>query len=402
MQGEPGASRLKIEIAVILAGRLDRLDRHVIEESVNELSSCWQRWMEDFDWQLRVVVRDEWPIGHRVEPMELLSQARQERDESGWDFVIVITAADLISHYKPSAIAVISSSLDIAVVSTARIDPRATSPHSADSERMRLMKLRATRLMLYAMGHWLGVEHDDESATVMDRLLSLDPDDASMHFSDEQLADMKHALHAIADQRLEEREEFRRTADWRFYVLAMWQNRQEIIGAVGQARPWEFPVRLSRFATAALSATMVFLMTAEAWDFSMKQPPRTVVIFFVLSLVATTFYVTIRQNLLVRRIGRRLSEQIVATNVSALMIIALGMLTMFAMLVMLSLTAAFTLFPKEVVQGWAASVQEPLVWSHYLLLAGMVGTLGILIGALGATFEEAHHFQHVVFVDEEI
>ena len=49
-----------------------------------------------------------------------------------------------------------------------------------------------------------------------------------------------------------------------------------------------------------------------------------------------------------------------------------------------------------------ASLKKPIRLRHYLLLTTTVGSLGIVIGALEASFEQQHHFRHVVFVDEEV
>jgi hypothetical protein len=37
-----------------------------------------------------------------------------------------------------------------------------------------------------------------------------------------------------------------------------------------------------------------------------------------------------------------------------------------------------------------------------VILAAVVATLGLLIGAFGASFEQQHFFRHVAHVDEEI
>ena len=49
----------------------------------------------------------------------------------------------------------------------------------------------------------------------------------------------------------------------------------------------------------------------------------------------------------------------------------------------------------------AASLHAPLGWTHFLSLAGFIASLGIIIGALGASFEAQVYFRHVAFVDEE-
>lgn len=47
------------------------------------------------------------------------------------------------------------------------------------------------------------------------------------------------------------------------------------------------------------------------------------------------------------------------------------------------------------------SVEGVLTLQHYLSHAGLVAALGIVIGALGASFERQYYFQHITYVDEE-
>ena len=74
---------------------------------------------------------------------------------------------------------------------------------------------------------------------------------------------------------------------------------------------------------------------------------------------------------------------------------------MFGLLTALALIAAVLLFPPDVVRDWAV-LAVPIGVKHYGLLACTIGALGIVIGSLGASFEQQHHFRHVVFVDEEV
>ena len=51
--------------------------------------------------------------------------------------------------------------------------------------------------------------------------------------------------------------------------------------------------------------------------------------------------------------------------------------------------------------GWAASLGRPVGHDEVLAFAGFVAALGILVGALGASFEDQTYFRHVAYVDEE-
>ena len=391
-----------IEIGIIVAGPLDAVDREAVDSAVADAEARLRADLPRFDWRLTMVRRDEWTSSTSVEPTDLARQAREERDEQGWDFALVLTAADLISHYKPFSLAVICSSLDVAIVSTSRVDPQATAPDTADDERVRQIQTRVVRLMMHSMGHWLGLTHHADPVNAMHDIASVEELSSGFEFTPEQIEAMQEALTLIADQRLEERADARRASLAMFYLLAAWENRDEVFDAVAQAKPWEFPTRLSRLTTAAVSTVLVLMMTAETWDMAMSQSWLSAGCLFGFSIVSTTAYVAVRQQLFLRRNGRRITEQIVTSNISATAIVATGMFVMFVLLLVLAIAAGLLLFPDDVVQGWAASIERPIRMEHYGLLAATVSSLGILIGALGASFEQQHHFRHVVFVDEEV
>lgn len=78
-----------------------------------------------------------------------------------------------------------------------------------------------------------------------------------------------------------------------------------------------------------------------------------------------------------------------------------GMLTTYGLLFTGAFLLGIGVFHRQVVTGWAASLPGALHLGHYVLLAAFVASLGLLIGALGASFEEQHYFRHIAYVDEE-
>lgn len=160
-------------------------------------------------------------------------------------------------------------------------------------------------------------------------------------------------------------------------------------------RPWEFPIRLSRLTAAALSTAVILLLTAEAWEVAANLANGAVTGLAVLALALTTIYVVLRQRLVVRR-RRRLSEQTVVTNVSAFGVVLCGLLTTFGLLVVFALAIGWSLVGSTVLRSWTGHSG-----GVYGTMAVLVASMGIVVGALGASFEEQHHFRHVVFVDEE-
>ena len=67
----------------------------------------------------------------------------------------------------------------------------------------------------------------------------------------------------------------------------------------------------------------------------------------------------------------------------------------------LTLFLSQTFFSPHLIEGWAASLDGKIYPYHFFVLASFVASLGIIIGALGASFEEQGYFRHVAYVDEE-
>jgi len=394
--------RSPIDVGWIVAGKLDAPDRDAVEEaranSLVWLNDCFP----EFEWRMPLEVRDEVLSSQPVESVELLDYGVSERNLWRWDFSLVITPADLKSHYKPDAIAVLSRSLQAAVISTARIDPRATRRDVTASERVERMSVRLQSLVIHLVAQLAGLEHDADPQSYMREYRTLEDLDEAEELSEEQIGELRVGLQEVADARLEEQTDVRQTGLLWFYLRAAWINRRPIVKAIIRAKPWQFPFRLSRLTTAAASAMAVFLITAESWELGMSQTPATVVGLTIGSLLLTTMYVLAKQRLLLQRGKHRLSELSVVTNLSTVAIVMLGMLTTFIALAVVSLVVSQLLFRPSVVASWAATVKHPGEFISYVKLAMFIASAGMAIGALGASFEDNHYFRHITFVDEEI
>src|SRR5690606_5806820 len=201
--------------------------------------------------------------------------------------------------------------------------------------------------------------------------------------------------------RLEDYASFQQGTSFKFYLYGIWMNRGDILKASWEAKPWEFPIRLSRLTTAAIATMLLLINTAETWDLATVQPPGQIFLLSVLAIIATTVYVLIRQQLFVRRQPRQFSEQRVFANATIAAVVLMGMATTYAVIFLLTLLLEQLLYHPQLVASWATSLKTPPHLLHYLELAGFVSSLGLVIGAFGVSFEEQHYFQHVIFVDEE-
>jgi len=204
-------------------------------------------------------------------------------------------------------------------------------------------------------------------------------------------------------QRLEE-QSGKSTASFTFVTGSAVINSREIWQAIIAARPWEFPWRLSGLTLAAVSTLVILLLTAESWDLALSQNMFSMSVLVLVSWLGTTGYVVSRQQLMLLNRNRS-SEQIVVTNLSAIGIVFAGMLVTWLALAAAAMAIASLLFGPGLIASWASSLAQTAAqidWTERLQMAFFSASLGLMIGALGTSFESQHYFRHIIFVDEEI
>lgn len=384
-----------IEIGVLFTGERHDVGFRITEDALEQVQRRLQKVFPEFEFLCQVLHRRRTTEATRIEPAELLQLGTEERDAHEWDFAIVVSPNDLTCRYQPFAYGVVSRSLDLAVLSTSRLSSLADTDGGQNASDI------LTRFMLHVLGHLNGLVDDPDQDNVMCDPQKATPLHADAEFNDEQLDAMRKNLKQIADVRLEEQAGADRQFLAGFYLRGGWINAHEIFDAVIQAKPWEFPIRLARLTAAAVSSVLVLLITAETWDLALNQTMPALAALFATSLLLTTAYVVKRQRLLVTRRNRRVTEQAVIANLSAVGIVFLGMATTALLLFVLVWAAGFALFPASLIANWAASIGRKPVLFDYLQMSGFVASIGVLVGALGASFEDQQHFRHIVLVDEE-
>ena len=389
-----------IDVGIVVYGMMDSVDAEAIRRARAMLIAELRQTFPELRWRIPLIRRPELTQPTRVEPVQLLQHGVEERDVHGWDFAVLITASDLVPHYKSRALGVVARLLDLAVISTARLDPFAFDETQSEAGRLDGMTSRLHRLLQHTLGHLCGLSNVDEAENLMFDLESVGQLDLMHELTPEQLDQMRSYLREIDDARLEETRG-RTRQPTRFYLQSAWINRHEIVDAVRHARPWEFPRRLSRLTTAAMSSLIVLMLTGESWDLALSQSLPLLVALLAIALVCTTVFVIRRQRLLTRREHRRLTEQVVVSNVSTVLIVAAGMFSMGALLFGISWLTGYVLFNSDVVSRWSSHETEAITWKDYLLMASFVTSLGLFVGALGASFEDHYDIRHITFVDEE-
>ncbi len=391
-----------IEIGWMIAGRMDREDLQAIFDARIQALAFLKEIFPQFEWRIPVVQRKELVRSPRVEPVDLLEAGTIELEAKHWDFVLVLTSADLESHFKSYTIATPARGLSAAVLSTSRLDPLATFSTATEEERIHAMTRRIFALFMHLLGHLNGLEHQEDPRDFMYDIDTIRDLDAMERYNEEDLEILEEELSEVADIRLEEKDRAAHRPPLLFYIQAIWHNFDDIWNAMLQVEPWTFPIKLTRLTTAAISTLVIMSITAEVWDLGMSLSSYTVLGLSLVSVFTTSYFIVHRQHLLTRRhVIRRLTEQFVITNASIFLTILLGMLTVYLMLFLGTLLLGFTLFRPEIVAEWAPLQQGHISLRDYMVFAGFVSSFGVFLSALGASFEESTYFKHIAFVDEE-
>ncbi len=391
-----------VVVGWVQAGPLDETQRAAFKTARQRVREVLREELPGFAWAFPVVRRkDIAPVGLRAEPVDLLDAGAAERALAGWDFALVVTAADLRSRYRPFTLATPALALATGVLSLARLDPGLRDGGRSAHERARITGRRLATLALHALGHLNGLGHEDAPEAWMHPPETPADLDAPTGFTESSREEMEDELTDVADPRLEENTRFRRLSGIAFALRALRHGWADVADTVLQIRPWLFPFQLSKLTTAAFSTLVILVITAEAWDLGTRQPPVLVAVLSLVSLVGTSGYLVRKQRLLARRHGRERTEQQVVTTASILIALGLGMATTYALLFGTTLAVGALFFDGEILAGWAASLGEPVRMRHVLTFAGFVAALGLGVGALGASFEEQTYFRHVAYVDEE-
>lgn len=392
-----------IELGWLVVNELAPPIRNAVDLVRERMLDYLRREFPGFRWEMPIVQRPDPVSAGRVEPVRLLHEGIDAREANHWDFAVVLTSADLLSHYKAYAMAVPSRSLGVAAISLSRLkyEEPLELEEEARAHGIELLAERLYRLAMHMLGDLNGLPHCDDCIDFMSMPDSIDDLDRMTGFSERSKEMLADELANVADLRLEEHATAAHRGALRFYLHAAWLNRSHIASSVAQAAPWSFPVRLSRLTTASLSTLLILLMTAEVWELGTSLSPVFVSVLSLITLTGASAFILMRQQLLLRPKFSRLTEQTVITNVSMVIIVVLGMATTYCMLFVLTVLAGTLMFSREIIANWAPALDGPVHFTHYLLQAGFDASVGIIIGALGVSFEGQYYFRHIAYADEE-
>lgn len=383
-----------VEVGLLLAHAVDDWLLGIIEAARRRVQSELATALPEFTWRMPLVRRVTPPSSRVVATTQLLADGVEEREYRHWDFVVVVTTADLVSHYRSHAMGAPSRTIGAAVVSTARLFPESGTAAAEDE----IVAGRLSALILHLFGDLNSVAHSDDADCYMFRPQLAGDLDSMCRFGAGERQALRDTLADVADARLEERAGGVELGALMFYIAAVRLGWREIAAGVVEARPWEFPLRLGKLTTAAVGATIVLLFSAEVWELGLRQSGGVVTVMALSAMAVATILILARQKLLIRGAQRR-TERAAIMNFTLVTVVALGVVVTFSLLLGFAAVTIVGLFDDSLVASWAPSHEGP---ASGIGIAGFVASLGIVIGGLGATFEGNDYFRHVAYVDEEV
>jgi predicted Zn-dependent protease len=333
--------------------------------------------------------------GGQRECIDLIELGAAEREERHWDFACVVSEEDLRPHTKPMVLGAPASSLNVCALSLARLRSASLVNRGGRDDSATLVE-RVVSLFLHLFGHLNDLAHEEDPASYMFAIRTSQDLDRSNRYSERAMVALDLELAKEADPRVEEEPLERGVI--RFYLEAVWRNRRDIVQSVLKARPWTLVFRLAKLATTAASTLIVTMLAEESWRVGTALSPWQLVFGGLLSVLLTTAYVLQRHGLFGLAGRNSPTEQRVAATVSVALTITLGMATTYALLFLLGFGLAQVALPPTLLTDW---VNHDVTVRNYVAMAGFVATLGVVIGALGASFEEGRYFRHTAIIDEE-
>ncbi|WP_307806923.1 hypothetical protein [Naasia sp. SYSU D00057] len=163
-----------------------------------------------------------------------------------------------------------------------------------------------------------------------------------------------------------------------------------LAGMVRANRPWRLAARLSRALTGAVATGVLALVTSDIWRLGASLDGARLTLVALAAVGAISATLIVGAGLWERARHRGVRHQVVLFNLATTITVAIGVLTLYAALLVLALLAAFLLVTPEVLGD---VLERPVGTGDYVRLAWLAASLATLGGALGAGLEsdEAVH-----------
>jgi hypothetical protein len=169
-----------------------------------------------------------------------------------------------------------------------------------------------------------------------------------------------------------------------FVLSVLGGNLRLLAGMLRANRPWRLAIRLYAALAAAIAASVYGVVTGEIWQLSSSMGwwRLTLTCAFAISLTVAALIVV--HGLWERAPDRRVRDQVVLFNVATLLTVVIGVLCLYAALLVLILAGAALVITPDAL---GRSLGHAVGIADYAELSWFVGSIAIVAGALGAALE---------------
>jgi hypothetical protein len=157
-----------------------------------------------------------------------------------------------------------------------------------------------------------------------------------------------------------------------------------VVGMLRANRPWRLGMKLYRALIASLAVVAAALVTADVWRIAVTMGWARLGATAVFALLVTTVTLIAAHDLWESGSGERSSDQIVLFNIVTSLSLLIGLLTLYAGLILTTAVGALLLVPTST---FHAAVDRPAGTAQYVALIWLVASLAMVGGALGAGLE---------------
>lgn len=157
-----------------------------------------------------------------------------------------------------------------------------------------------------------------------------------------------------------------------------------LLGLVRSNQPWRFITGLSRALVAALGVGAFGLTSPAIWQVADAMSWPRLLIVAVGSLMAITLTLILAHGLWDRRAPLSLRDPVSLINLATATTVAIGVLTLFAALLVITVGCSAALIPDTVL---TAQLKHAVPVIDYLRIGWVVTSLATIGGALGAALE---------------
>lgn len=291
----------------------------------------------------------------------ILEAARQKLLESRWDLGIVVTDLPLHVGTRPISRQV-SRTHGVAIVSLPAL--------GAINLRHRLLET-----LIDLVGELIGAPREQSGAARRTRLGLL------WH---------RGVLRELATTTLERPGRLRVL----FIPSVVVGNVRLLIGMVRDNRPWRFAARLYRALIAALGVGVFSLVVADDWRIATAMGWGRLAVATFVAIATTTVSIIVVHALWERAPDPRARAQVVLFNVATGATIVIGILALYLVLFLLTLSLAWLIVRPGVLEH---ALGRDVGAADYVALVWFVTSLGMFGGALGAALESDEAVRHAAY-----